>query len=412
MELLFITYYIDNNFISNIFELFKPIKFSFMTQVYFDNAATTQIRKEVIAAMVQAMRDSYGNPSSLHSFGRTSKSLIEKSRKSIASYLNVSAGEIVFTSSGTEADNLILRSAVRDLNINHIITSKVEHHAILHTIEQLEKEYNIFVSFVKTEADGHINYSHLEELLGSSNRTLVSLMHVNNEVGNLLDIKRVAHLCKTNNALFHSDAVQSVGHFKFDLQDIQVDFIAASAHKFHGPKGVGFAFIRKNLRLKPLIFGGIQERGFRGGTESVHNIVGIGEALKYAYNNYNDEYHYIKKLKQYFITKLNKALPSVTFNGSSGDLEKSTYTLINVCLPIDAKKTSMLLFQLDLKGIACSKGSACQSGSSKGSHVLAQILSDEDMLKPSIRFSFSIYNTKKEVDYVINVLKEFVKNSD
>lgn len=381
-----------------------------MTQIYFDNAATTQIREEVITSMAGAMRDSYGNASSSHSFGRASKSLIEKSRKAIASYLNVSAGEIVFTSGGTEADNLVLRSVVRDLDINHIITAKVEHHAILHTIEQLEKEYNLSVSFVNTDNEGHIDYSHLEELLSNSDRTLVSLMHINNEIGNLLDIKRVANLCKANKALFHSDAVQSVGHYKLDLQEIQVDFIAASAHKFHGPKGVGFAFIRKNSGLKPLIFGGEQERGLRAGTESVHNIVGIGEALKFAYDNYNEEYHYVKEIKQYFISKLNKELPSVTFNGSSGDLEKSTYTLINVCLPVDEKKASMLLFQLDLKGIACSKGSACQSGSSQGSHVLAEILSDEDMRKPSIRFSFSIYNTKEEVDYVIDVLKEFVKS--
>ncbi len=379
-----------------------------MTQVYFDNAATTKIREEVITVMAETMRASYGNASSSHSFGRSSKSLIEHSRKTIARYLNASAGEIVFTSGGTEADNLVLRSAVRDLKINHIITTKIEHHAILHTIEQLEKEYNIAVSFVNTDANGHIDYLHLEELLNNYENTLVSLMHVNNEIGNLLDIKRVANLCKVNNALFHSDAVQSVGHYKLDLEEIPIDFIAASAHKFHGPKGVGFAFIRKNTRLKPLIFGGEQERGLRAGTESIHNIVGLSEALKHAYTNYDEEYQYVRNIKQYFIQKLKTELPLVTFNGSSGDIEKSTYTLINVCLPIDEKKASMLLFQLDLKGIACSKGSACQSGSAKGSHVLAEILNDADMHKPSIRFSFSIYNTKKEVDYVIDVLKEFV----
>ena len=381
-----------------------------MTQVYFDNAATTQIREEVISSMAEVMRNTYGNASSSHSFGRSSKSLIEKSRKAIASYLNVSAGEIVFTSGGTEADNLVLRSVVRDLDVTTIITSKVEHHAILHTIEQLQKEYNISVSFVNTDADGHIDYLHLEKLLNNADKTLVSLMHVNNEIGNLLDIKRVANLCKANSALFHSDAVQSVGHYKLDLQKIPIDFIAASAHKFHGPKGVGFAFIRKNSGLKPLIFGGEQERGLRAGTESIHNIVGIGGALKYAYDNYETEFQYVKGIKQYFIEKLKSELPSVTFNGSSDDLERSTYTLINVCLPVDEKKASMLLFQLDLKGIACSKGSACQSGSSQGSHVLTEVLSDEDMRKPSIRFSFSIYNTKEEVDYVIDVLKEFVKS--
>ncbi len=376
--------------------------------VYFDNAATTRIRDEVIRSMTESMKERYGNASSSHSFGRASKSLIEKSRKAIASYLNVSAGEIVFTSGGTEADNLVLRSAVRDLNIKHIITARVEHHAILHTIEQLEQEYDISVSFVNIDVDGHVDYTHLETLLKKSEHALVSLMHVNNEIGTLLDMKRVADLCKANNALFHSDAVQSIGHFKLDLQEVGVDFLAASAHKFHGPKGVGFAFIRKNSGLKPLIFGGEQERGLRAGTESIHNIVGLTEALKYAHDNYEEEHRYVEGIKRYFVEKLQSELPSVTFNGSSGDLERSTYTLINVCLPVDEKKAAMLLFQLDLKGIACSKGSACQSGSSKGSHVLTEILSDEDSRKPSIRFSFSIYNTKEEVDYVIAVLKEFV----
>lgn len=376
--------------------------------IYFDNAATTQIRDEVIASMADSMRDSYGNASSSHSFGRVSKSLVENSRKAIARYLNVSAGEIVFTSGGTEADNLVLRSAVRDLNVGHIITAKVEHHAVLHTIGQLENEYNLSVSFVNIDSEGHIDYNHLETLLKNSKDTLVSLMHVNNEIGTLLDIKRVGDLCQANDALFHTDAVQSVGHFNLDLQDIQVDFLAASAHKFHGPKGVGFAFVRKNSGLKPLIFGGEQERGLRAGTESIHNIVGLSEALKYAYDNYESEHQYVAGIKRYFVEKLTLELPTVTFNGSSGDLEKSTYTLINVCLPVDEKKASMLLFQLDLKGIACSKGSACQSGSSKGSHVLAEILNDDDMQKPSIRFSFSIYNTIEEVDYVVAVLKEFI----
>lgn len=379
-----------------------------MKQVYFDNAATTQIREEVINSMAGVMKNNYGNPSSSHSFGRSSKSLIEQSRKCIARCLNVSASEIIFTSGGTEADNLVLRSAVRDLGIKHIITSKIEHHAVLHTLEQLETEYDITVSFVSMLTDGHINYKNLEALLQREDKTLVSLMHVNNEVGNLLDLKHVANLCKANNALFHSDAVQSVGHYKLDLQDIQIDFIAASAHKFHGPKGVGFAFIRKNSGLKPLIFGGEQERGYRAGTESVHNIVGISDALKYAYDNYEDEYLYVKAIKTYFIEKLKKELPEVKFNGSSGDLIKSTYTLINVCLPVDSQKASMLLFQLDLKGIACSKGSACQSGSNQGSHVLNELLHAEDLEKPSIRFSFSMYNTKEEVDYVINVLKAFI----
>lgn len=379
-----------------------------MKQIYLDNAATTQIRDEVIDVMAKVMKNNYGNASSSHSFGRASKSLIEKSRKSIAGFLNVSAGEIYFTSGGTEADNLVLRSAVRDLKVTHIITSKIEHHAVLHTIDQLKTEHDISVSYVDIENDGQINYTHLEDLLQNSNKTLVSLMHVNNEIGNILDIERVAELCKEHHALFHSDTVQSVGHYALNLKEIPIDFLAASAHKFHGPKGVGFVFIRKNSGLKPLIFGGEQERGLRAGTESVHNIVGIEEALKIAYTNLDKESAYIKDLKQYFVNRLLTEFPLVTFNGLSADLEKSTYTLVNVCLPVSAEKTAMLLFQLDLKGIACSKGSACQSGSSQVSHVLYEILSDEDLQKPSIRFSFSTYNSKEDIDYVITVLKEFI----
>jgi cysteine desulfurase len=302
----------------------------------------------------------------------------------------------------------VLRSSVRDLGITHIITSRVEHHGVLHTLEQLQTEYNVSVSYVNLDVEGQISMEHLEELLQTNQKTLVSLMHINNEIGNILDIKRVAKLCKTNNALFHSDAVQSVGHYKLDLQEIPIDFMAASAHKFHGPKGVGFAFLRKGSGLKPLIFGGDQERGYRAGTESVHNIVGLEKSLTMAYNNLETESTYVKGIKSYFIEQLKANIPDVSFNGSSGDMTKSTYTSFNVCLPVAPEKSAMLLFQLDLKGIACSKGSACQSGSSQGSHVLAQILSDTDMQKPSIRFSFSIYNTKDEVDYVVGVLKELV----
>lgn len=381
-----------------------------MTPIYFDNAATTQIRDEVIEVMTDVMKNNFGNASSSHSFGRSSKSLVENSRKQIASYFNVSAAEIVFTSGGTEADNLVLRSVVRDLDVTHIITSRIEHHGVLLTLEQLQTEYDISVSYVGLDADGQISIEHLEELLQTSEKTLVSLMHVNNEIGNLLDIKQVAELCKVNNALFHSDAVQSVGHYNIDLQEIPIDFLAASAHKFHGPKGVGFAFLRKGSGLKPLIFGGDQERGYRAGTESVHNIVGLEKSLSLAYNNLETESTYVKNLKSYFIEQLKANIPDVFFNGSSGNMVKSTYTSFNVCLPVPPEKSAMLLFQLDLKGIACSKGSACQSGSSQGSHVLAQLLSDTDMQKPSIRFSFSIYNTKEEVDYVVEALKELVNS--
>jgi len=380
-----------------------------MNSVYFDNAATTPISAEVIDVISEIMKNNFGNPSSSHSFGRSSKVLLEKSRKTIASYLNVSASEIIFTSGGTEADNLVLNSAVKDLDVTHIIISKIEHHAVLHTVEKLQRDFNIKVSYVNLDEFGNIDFKHLENLLQIKAKTLVSLMHVNNEIGNILDIKRVADLCKLNNALFHSDAVQSVGHYKMDLQDIPVDFLAASAHKFYGPKGVGFAFVRKNSGLRPLITGGEQERGLRAGTESIHNIVGMEVALKNAYDNLNKETGYVKELKQYFIDGIKKAIPGVKFNGGSYSLVKSTYTLVNICLPIALEKSAMLLFQLDLKGIACSKGSACQSGSSQNSHVLTEILNDDDLQKPSIRFSFSIYNTKEEIDYVIGVLKEFIE---
>ncbi|MEC3908593.1 cysteine desulfurase family protein [Tamlana sp. 2201CG12-4] len=380
-----------------------------MKQVYFDNAATTPLRGEVIELITNVLKNNFGNPSSSHGFGRASKVLIEQSRKTIAGYLNVSASEIIFTSGGTEADNLVLKSAVKDLGVTHIITSKIEHHAVLHTVEQLQKDYQISVSYVHLNKQGDVDLEHLESLLQTEQNTLVSLMHINNEIGNILDIKRVANLCKSNNALFHTDAVQSIGHYDLDLQDVPVDFLAASAHKFHGPKGVGFVFVRKNSGLSALIIGGEQERGLRAGTESIHNISGMELALKIACKNFNEEVKHIKFLKQYFIDSISSAVPNISFNGHSSCLDKSTYTLVNVCLPIPPKKASMLLFQLDLKGIACSKGSACQSGSSQNSHVLSEILNEEDLKKPSIRFSFSIYNTKEEVDYVVNTLKAFVK---
>ncbi|MBR9845160.1 MAG: cysteine desulfurase [Algicola sp.] len=379
-----------------------------MATVYFDNAATTQLRDEVVERMTECLKINFGNPSSTHSYGRQSKSIIETCRKSIASYFNVSASEIVFTSGGTEADNLVLRSAVRDLGVKEIITSKIEHHAILHTVESLEKEYGIQVKYVHIKPDGHIDYTHLETLLQSETKQLVSLMHINNEIGNILKLHEVATLCKRHHALFHSDTVQSVGHYHIDLAKTPVDFLAASAHKFHGPKGVGFAFVRKNSGIKGSIFGGEQERGFRAGTEAIHNIVGLNEALKLSYNKLESERHYISEIKSYFIEQLKAVFPEVVFNGSCEDLENSTYTLINVCLPIAAEKASLLQFQLDLKGIACSKGSACQSGSSQNSHVLSEILDETHLKRPSVRFSFSTFNTKDDVDYVVDVLKEFV----
>ena len=382
-----------------------------MKKVYFDNAATTQIREEVVDKMATVMREVYGNPSSTHAFGRSAKTLIEQARKTVAGFLKVSPSEIIFTSGGTEADNLVLNSAVRDLGVKRIITSKIEHHAVLYTLNKLHEVHGASIDYVKLDDCGRIDLDNLQELLNASEeKTLVSLMHVNNEVGNLLNIKKVGEMCRAKNAFFHSDTVQSVGHYELDLSEIPVDFTAVSAHKFHGPKGVGFAYIRKNSGLQPLIFGGEQERGFRAGTEAVHNIVGLEEALKLSYQHLDEEREAITSLKRHFIDLLKKEIPEAKFNGDCDNFENSTYTLINVCLPISPEKALMLLFQLDLNGIACSKGSACQSGSDQGSHVLSAFLSEDDLKKPSLRFSFSAYNTKEEVDYAVGILKNFIEN--
>ncbi len=376
--------------------------------VYLDNAATTQLLPEVADAMHRVLLENYGNPSSTHSHGRSAKTLVETARKTIAKQLNAHPSEIVFTSGGTEADNMVIRCAVRDLSVHTIITSKIEHHAVLHTVHEMQEEYGVRVCYVNLDEEGKVRYDHLETLLtANDSKKLVSLMHVNNEVGNILDIDLVAKLCKENEAVFHSDTVQSIGHMQIDVQETSIDFMAAAAHKFHGPKGIGFAYIRKDSGLRPLIFGGEQERGFRAGTESVHNIAGLLEAFTHAYENLEEDRAYVQGLKDYFIKTLSDALPEVSFNGTCRRPDCSTYTLVNVCLPFDPQKALMLLFHLDLKGIACSKGSACQSGSNKGSHVLAELLSEEMQQRPNVRFSFSKFNTKEELDHVVTVLKEF-----
>ena len=368
-------------------------------KVYFDNAATTPMRPEVKEAMIASFA-SFGNPSSIHSFGRASKVLIEKARKNIAKELGVTASEIIFTSGGTEAINMILKGAVRDLGITQIIT-----------LQSIENEYGIQVSMVKLEPNGTPDIEDLNKLLSqflSDEKILVSLMHVNNEVGNILPMAKVAEICKKYKAYFHCDTVQSVGHFPIDLSSIPVDFISASAHKFYGPKGVGFAFIRKGVNVKSLLFGGEQERGRRAGTECIHNIVGMEEAFLLAYQHMSKERAYVEDIKQYFIQRITQEIPQVHFNGLSADLQESTYSLVSISLPIELKKTEVLLLFLDMRGIACSQGSACQSGSAKGSHVLRAILPEEEWPEAHIRFSFSIYNTKEEVDYVIETLKEFL----
>lgn len=377
-----------------------------MDTVYLDNAATTRIDDQVISAMHESMTSNFGNPSSTHAFGRKAKAAVETARKSIASLLNVPSASIVFTSGGTEADNMAISCAVRDLGVTRIISSKIEHHAVLNCVEFLVAEHKIDLQFVNLDKEGSIDLGHLESLLAenSSAKTLVSLMHVNNEIGNILDLKSVGNLCQKYKAYFHSDTVQSVGHYEMNLAELPVDFMAVSAHKFHGPKGVGFLYVKSRNHLKPLIHGGSQERDLRAGTESVHNIVGLQKAIELAYSNLKQDTDYIKSIKSYFIKSLEKEIPDVRFNGLSGDLDRSTYTLVNVSIPLSASEWDMMLFQLDLKGIACSKGSACQSGSQLGSFVLNEVYG-EDLDYPGIRFSFSKYTTREELDYVVTTLK-------
>nr|WP_315146689.1 cysteine desulfurase family protein [uncultured Flavobacterium sp.] len=372
-----------------------------MKKVYLDNASTTQLRPEVIQEMTKVLAEDFGNPSSTHSFGRNAKSILELSRKSIAKILNASAQEIVFTSCGTEANNWILRSSVRDLKIKRIILSKIEHHAVLHAVEHLQKEFDIQVDYVAVKSNGEIDLTDLVDLLSQNVKTLVSLMHVNNEIGTILDVEKVGRICEQHNALFHSDMVQSVGKLAIDLQHFPIDFMVASAHKFHGPKGIGFAYVKKNSGLQPLFFGGEQEKGLRPGTEAVHQIAGMAKALELSYANLEEERNHIQELKNYLITQLEIEFPAFQINGTSDGI----YTILNVLLPFSNDKTAMILFHLDMKGIAVSRGSACQSGSIKPSHVLAEMLSNEDLKKPSLRISFSHFNTREDIDLLITALK-------
>ena len=373
-----------------------------MKKVYLDNASTTAIRPEVIQEMTKIMTEDFGNPSSTHSFGRNAKTILELSRKSIAKELNCSAQEIIFTSGGTEAINWILRSVVKDLKTERIITTKIEHHAVLHATLILESDFNIQIDYVAILQDGSIDLTHLSNLLSEEKKTIVSLMHVNNETGTILDLERVSIICKQYGALFHSDTVQSVGKTEIDLQKTPVDFIVASAHKFNGPKGVGFAFVRKNSGLQPFIFGGEQEKGLRAGTEAVHQIAGMAKALSLSGESLNEERIYISGLKNYLISQFEIHFPGFRINGKKEDF----YNIINIILPFSSDKTAMLLFSLDMKGIAVSRGSACQSGSIKPSHVLKEMLSESDLKLPNLRISFSHYNTKEDIDYLIECLKQ------
>lgn len=371
-------------------------------KVYFDNAATTPIHPQVVEVMIPLLRDHFGNPSSIHAFGREVKSAVEGARKKVANLLHVSPAEIFFTSGGTEADNMAIRCSIHDLGITHAITSPIEHHAVLHTLEDMAERGEVKLSLVEVDRQGRINMQHLEELLKNNPGSFVSLMHANNEIGTVIDLKETGELCRRYNAVFHSDTVQTMGHFPFDLSDLPVDFITGAAHKFHGPKGVGFLYINHRLKIKPFITGGAQERNMRGGTENIYGIVGLATALEISCRDMEEDQRHVESLKDYMMERLKQEIPGVTFNGAveSGNL----YTVLNVSFP-PHEHSEMLLFNLDIAGIACSAGSACSSGSNTGSHVLKGIKADPS--RPSVRFSFSRFNTREEVDYVLEKLRAF-----
>ncbi len=377
-----------------------------MRPIYFDNAATTYMYDEVIDVISDAMKSNFGNPSSTHQFGRKAKVALEKARKSIASVFGVASSEIIFTSSGTEGNNLVLNNAVKNLGVKRIITSKIEHHAVLNVVENLEKENNLEVKYVSLDDKGIIDLNELETLLSEDNdRTLVSLMMVNNEIGNVLPYEKVSKLCNQYNALFHTDAVQAVGHLDIDLKKNVIDFLVASAHKFHGPKGVGFVYSKKNHVMKPMLLGGNQERGVRSSTENIPGILGMEKALLMSVNSLKDREEYINRIKSYFCEKIKEVIPETDFNGLSSLKEKAVPKILNVRFPIQDK---MLLFNLDIKGIAASSGSACQSGGVKVSHVLKEILPFDELQKTSIRFSFSFSSTQEEIDQVISVIYSYL----
>jgi cysteine desulfurase len=370
-------------------------------RVYLDNAATTPIAPEVVEAMLPILREGFGNPSSTHYYGRQIKALIETSRRTVARHLVCEPSEIVFTSGGTEADNIALYSAVNQMGVNHIITSSIEHHAVGHTAEAIARTGKACVSYVKLDDKGNVDLEDLERLLKLEGKAIVSLMHANNEIATLLPLLEVSKLCRQHNALFHSDTVQTMGHYSFDLSALDIDFITCAAHKFHGPKGVGFLYINKKVKPDVLIHGGAQERGLRGGTENVYGIVGLAKALELAYEDIEAHQNHVQGLKSYMIEQLKGMFETVDFHGEIAP-SKSLYTVLNVCFP-KTDKASMLLFSLDLKGVAVSGGSACTSGASKGSHVLEGI--GADMTRPNVRFSFSRYTTKAEIDFALEQVK-------
>lgn len=376
--------------------------------IYFDNAATTQLDQRVLDTMIPFMIDNYGNPSSIHKHGREVKSAIENSRSKIADILGASPNEIFFTSGGTEADNTFLINTVLEKKTSIAITSKIEHHAVLHTLEELEKRNLVQILYVNLDSQGHIDYNHLEQLLINNPESLVSLMHGNNEIGNLTDIERVGDLCNKTKSIFHSDTVQTIGHFNHNLSNNNIQSIVGSAHKFHGPKGIGFLYINSDYKIPPYIMGGAQERNMRGGTENVAGIIGLSKALELATIEMKETKKHITILKSRTIDLLNKNLNQVLFNGDSSNMTNSLYHVLNIAIPkIEDKQ--MFLFNLDINKISVSAGSACSSGSPKNSHVIEELKLDEDY--SPVRLSFSKLNTTDEVDYVVDKIVELHKIS-
>jgi cysteine desulfurase len=375
-----------------------------MERIYFDNAATTPLDPQVLEAMMPYLTEKFGNPSSIYSYGRESRLAIENSRKSVAKILNAHPAEIFFTSGGTESSNTAIAAAVRDLGCTHIISSPLEHHATLHTVEHLHKRGEASVSFVDLLPNGHVDLEDLEhKLAGTSEKTLVTLMHANNEIGNILDIHAVGELCKLYGAIFHSDTVQTVGHFPFDLRNTPVHFITGAGHKFHGPKGVGLLYINENVRINPFIQGGSQERNMRAGTENVYGVVGFAKALELATAAYETDSAYIKGLKVHMMEQLKKHLKGISFNGDP--LGRSLYTVLSVSFP-KTERSEMLLFNLDIHHICASGGSACTSGVEQGSHVIRAINNNPNQV--TVRFSFCKHNTKEEIDAVVKQLKDLI----
>jgi len=379
-----------------------------MKRVYLDNAATTPLDPDVIAEMTKVMENYFGNPSAIHALGREVRTLVEKARKTVAGLLNASPAEIFFTSGGTEADNTAIRCGISAYGIRHAITSKIEHHAVEHTLAMMLKEGKIDkLSFVNIDEKGNVDYAHLELLLKENERSFVSLMHANNELGTLTDMERVGDLCEKYNAIYHADTVQTMGHYRHDVQRLKVHFLVCAAHKLHGPKGVGFLYVNSRIKIPPMIYGGAQERNMRGGTENVYGIVGLARALEIAYAEMDEHQRHIQELKDYLKTQLIAEIPGVAFNGET-NAEKSLYTVLNVSFP-EMDMADMLLFNLDINGVCASGGSACSSGSNIGSHVLNGIQANPN--RPAVRFSFSKYTTKEDLDYVMEKVKMIVKQN-